>query len=473
MSNSVDFSNNDRSAPVASLALERIVRSPAALVENLPIGIYTCDRDGLIVQFNRRAAELWGRKPITGDPKDRYCGAFKLFAGDGGEIAADASPMALVLSTGQPVRDREMVVHKETGERITILANVDPLFDEQGNLVGGVNCFQDIGENVRMRREVREGRRVGRNVMEALPAALYTTDAEGRLLYYNKAAEELWGFAPKLGEQYWCGSWKIYLPDGTLLPHDQCPMAVALKEKRAMIGPEAVAERPDGTRVPFLPHPSPIFDSHGTMIGAVNMLIDLTAQKQADAQQRGLIDELNHRVKNTLATIQALAAQTMRGTASHGAQEFEARLLTLSRVHDQLSRNAWEWADFTTIAQQAFVLLRGSANSNVKLDGPIVRLSPNSALALAMVLHELAANAARHGALSTPAGSLKLSWRVEGRRLHIDWREQDGPAVSPPRKRGFGTRLLERSIVEELRGTARIDYPAAGVRCAMEIPLPE
>ncbi|MDG4869553.1 PAS domain-containing protein, partial [Guyparkeria sp. 1SP6A2] len=94
------------------------------------------------------------------------------------------------------------------------LANVDPLFDEQGQLVGGVNCFQDITELRRMQARVREGRQVGRRVMEAIPAAIYTTNAEGRLLYFNKAAEQIWGVAPKIGEQVWCGSWKIEWPDG-------------------------------------------------------------------------------------------------------------------------------------------------------------------------------------------------------------------------------------------------------------------
>ncbi|HXC54078.1 MAG TPA: HWE histidine kinase domain-containing protein [Rhizomicrobium sp.] len=445
-----------RDASIASLALERIVRSPAALVENLPIGIYTCDRDGLLVQFNRRAAQLWGRTPALGEA-----------------MAPDESAMAQVLRTGQPVRDREVLVAREAGESLTVLANVDPLFDEHGTLVGGIDCFQDITELTRMKLQVREGRRLGRRVMEALPAAIYTTDAQGKLLYFNKAAENLWGFAPPLGEQAWCGSWKILLPDGTPLPHDQCPMAVALREKRALVGPEAVAERPDGGRVPFMPYPTPIFDSQGELIGGVNMLIDLSAQKRADAQQRGLIDELNHRVKNTLATIQSLAAQTMRGSTEPGDRAFESRLLALSRVHDQLTRHAWEWADFAIIAQQSFVPLRGSANSAVKLHGPSVRLQPKAALALAMVLHELAANAGRHGALSTPAGSVSLDWRVDGKRLLVDWRERGGPAVAPPAKRGFGTRLLERSVAEELRGAAQLDYAAAGVHCTMEIPLPE
>jgi PAS domain S-box-containing protein len=467
MSGSADPSK-ERTLSVTSLALERMVRSPAALVENMPIGVYTCDREGRIVQYNRRAEELWGRPPDG----HLYCGAFRKRESDGRETPPEELPTAIVLATGKAVRDREMILEREDGTCIAILVNVDPIFDDGGALVGAVDCFQDIGELTRMRRQMREGRRVSRDVMEALPVALYTTDAEGKLLYFNKAAEELWGYRPQLGTQRWCGARSIHWPDGTPLPHDRSPMAVALYEKRAMVGPEAVAERPDGTRVPFMPYPTPIFDGDGTVIGGVNMLIDLSEQKRAMAQQRGLLDELNHRVKNTLATIQSLATQTMRGTAGPEAQAFEARLLTLSRVHDQLSRHSWEWADFGIIAAETFAPLRGSAGNRIRLDGPEVHLKPKSALAVAMVLHELAANAERHGALSTPAGSLALHWNVENGRLTIDWREEGGPAVCPPRKRGFGTKLLERSIVEELKGAAKTDYDAGGLHCTMEIPLP-
>ncbi|MBV9542053.1 MAG: PAS domain S-box protein [Alphaproteobacteria bacterium] len=454
---------------MASLALERIVRSPASLVENLPIGIYTCDRDGNLVQFNRRAAELWGHTPSLGA---RLNGGARMLSLDGHELDCDRLPMVEVLATAKPVRDRELILERPNGERLTVVANVDPLFDEQGHLVGGVNCFQDITETRRMQQQMREGRRVGRRVMESLPAAVYTTDAQGKLLYFNRAARELWGREPQLGEESWCGSWKIYTPDGAPLPHDQCPMAVAIREKRATIGPEAVAERPDGTRVPFMPHPTPIFDSNGELVGAVNMLIDLTEQKRANAAQQRMIAELNHRVKNTLATIQSLAAQTKRGSANGGDKEFESRLLALSKVHDQLTRHSWEWADFAIIANDTFACYRGSANSNVHLRGPSQKLDSRSALATAMVLHELASNSAKHGALSTPAGSVDLAWDVDGRTLMVHWQETGGPIVVTPRKRGFGLRLLERSIAHELGGRPKIEFAPSGVRCTMEIPLP-
>jgi PAS domain S-box-containing protein len=121
-----------------------------------------------------------------------------------------------------------------------------------------------------------------RKVLDELPAAIYTTDAQGRINYYNEAAVRLWGHNPPLGTSEWCGSWKLYWPDGTILPHGDCPMAIAIKEKRVVRGMEAVAERPDGTRIPFIPYPTPLFDDTGTLIGAVNMLVDISDLKKAD-----------------------------------------------------------------------------------------------------------------------------------------------------------------------------------------------
>ncbi|MBB3452645.1 PAS domain S-box-containing protein [Rhizobium sp. BK313] len=125
------------------------------------------------------------------------------------------------------------------------------------------------------------------DVLEALPEAVYTTDAIGRITFYNKAAAAMWGVSPELGKSEFCGSWKLYWPDGTPLPHAECPMATALKEQRPIRGREAIAERPDGTRIPFLAFPTPIFDAAGNLIGAVNMLVDLTDRTIAEeAAQR-------------------------------------------------------------------------------------------------------------------------------------------------------------------------------------------
>jgi two-component sensor histidine kinase len=258
------------------------------------------------------------------------------------------------------------------------------------------------------------------------------------------------------------------------MPHGECPMAMALKEKQARRGPEAVAERPDGTRVPFMPHPTPIFGTDGKLIGAVNVLFDLTDVKRAEAKQKALIDELNHRVKNTLATVQSLAAQSFRDIApGNGAKAaFEARLLALSKTHDRLTRECWEWADLKAVVCDTLAPYR---SEQIQLDGGPVRLSSKPALTLSMVLHELATNAAKYGALSVPGGQLSVSWRAfqkpDGQTLKLEWHETGGPAVSPPTRKGFGSKLIERSIKQDLGGTVEIVFDPAGLRYSCEMPL--
>jgi PAS domain S-box-containing protein len=136
-----------------------------------------------------------------------------------------------------------------------------------------------------------------RRLLEVLPAAVYTTDAAGRITFYNQAAVDLAGRRPELGTDQWCVTWRLYWPDGTPMRHDECPMAVTLREGRAVRGAEAIAERPDGTRVPFIPYPTPLFDASGTLIGAVNMLVDISERKKAEAVLEQLNDTLEQRIE--------------------------------------------------------------------------------------------------------------------------------------------------------------------------------
>jgi PAS domain-containing protein len=156
---------------------------------------------------------------------------------------------------------------------------------------------------------------LARDVLEALSATVYLTDAAGRLTFYNRAAAVLWGRCPKPGGAQWCGSWRLYWPDGTPLPHDQCPMAVAVKQNRQVRGAEALAERPDGARVPFAPHPTPLRDPDGELTGAVNLLVDTTEHRSGEAARRGRRyarlwrKEAEHHANNLLMAILPIAAR--------------------------------------------------------------------------------------------------------------------------------------------------------------------
>jgi two-component sensor histidine kinase len=204
---------------------------------------------------------------------------------------------------------------------------------------------------------------------------------------------------------------------------------------------------------------------------------DITERKRAERRQKLLIDELNHRVKNTLATVQSLAAQSARGGPSPAdfRERFEGRLIALSKAHDQLTMHHWENAELRQMLSGSLAPYASAAPNRIVLRGEDLVLRPRAVLTLAMAFHELTTNAAKYGALSVPGGQVEIAWAPyeEGRRMYlrITWSEKGGPPVVVPQRRGFGSRLIESGVAAELGGTARLDYGTAGVRCDMVIPL--
>jgi PAS domain S-box-containing protein len=432
-------------------------------------------------------------------------------------------------------------------------------------------------------------------ILEALPVAVYMTDAEGRITFYNQAAVELWGRRPKLGIECWCGSWRLYWPDGRPMAHDECPMSLAIKEGRAIRDAEAILERPDGTRIPFRPYPTPLKDDSGRVIGAINLLIDatnlkdaeiqsarlaaivvssddaiigktldgrvtswnagatrifgyqpdemigqsitriiprellqeeneilaklkraeriehfetirvakdgrrldislsvsplldktgrivgaskiardITDKKRAEAIQRVLIAELNHRVKNTLAMTQAIASQSLRHARSAGdfVESFTGRVQALAKAHSLLTEGKLHGAELTELVREQVLL--GIPDERISCSGPTLILSSQPAVHLALVLHELATNARKYGALSVPGGRLSVKWEVHsdgGRNLLLEWKESGGPNVSAPVTSGFGTTLIERTL-QTHGGEASLRYGVNGVTCKLRLPI--
>jgi PAS domain S-box-containing protein len=189
---------------------------------------------------------------------------------------------------------------------------------------------------------------------------------------------------------------------------------------------------------------------------------EIRQRARAEKHQRLLINELNHRVKNTLATVQAIAAQTFRGTDLPGGlgEVFQARLMALSNVHDVLTRESWEGADLGGIVAGTIAPYEASGEARFHVEGPAVRLEPQAAL--------------KYGALSNATGRVLIEWRVadgDPPILHLVWQEEGGPPVSPPSRRGFGSRLIERSLSGDVKGEVRVDYAPTGVVCTVEAPL--
>ena len=200
--------------------------------------------------------------------------------------------------------------------------------------------------------------------------------------------------------------------------------------------------------------------------------LDITERKRAEERQKLLVNELNHRVKNSLATVQSIAAQTLRSVAAPEffRDAFETRLVALSHTHDLLTRESWAGASLREVFDVELHALAGE--DRVSFTYPCdVRLNPKAAVALGMGIHELTTNASKYGALSIPNGHVAVDWAIEDGVLRLTWTESGGPPVTPPARRGFGVRLLERGLAAELSGAVELTYDTVGLVCQMALPL--
>ena len=440
-------------------------------------------------------------------------------------------------------------------------------------------------------------------LLQALPVAVYTTDAAGRITFYNEAAGALWGCRPELGKSEWCGSWRLYWPDGRPMPHSESPMAIALKEKRAMRGVEAVAERPDGTRVPFLAYPTPLLDETGSLTGAINSLVDITDRKKSDdaalwraaivessddaiiskdlngiittwnrgaerlfgyaaeetigkpvmilipsdrhdeepailerirrgerieqyetirqrkdgslvdisltvspvqnangriigaskiardiserkaaqEQQRLILREMNHRIKNLMTMASTMVTLSARyvATPSDLAKAVTERLVALARAQDLTLPDITDAKEHfdraTTLPDLTRTILAPYLTQDhaaVIVKGADVPVRGKAAMDIALLLHELATNAAKYGALTSESGHVEVGWRVLENELKLTWRECGGPPVKGrPDSEGFGSFLARLTVTGRLGGKIVHDWNRNGLTVNVSAPL--
>ncbi len=345
-----------------------------------------------------------------------------------------------------------------------------PITDSGGQVTGIFAEGHDVTDQMQAERALRESEARHRAIVAATPECVKLVSTQGRLLEMNAAGLSMIE-APDVASVRGANILDVIAPEFRTEwreNHHRVCRGESLSWEFDIVGLQ-------GTRRRMETHAVPLTMPDGT-VAQLAVTRDVTQRKRSEEHQQLLINELNHRVKNTLATVQSIAAQTLRSAGSlDGAKgALESRLLALSRTHDVLTRENWEGAGLREIATQAIEPYAGVGEGRLHLQGPDVRLPPRMALALAMALQELATNAVKYGALSRPTGKLRIAWAIEHGDppcLHLEWRESGGPPVRPPARRGFGTRLIERSLAQDLNGSVRIDFEPAGVVCRVEAPM--
>ena len=314
-------------------------------------------------------------------------------------------------------------------------------------------------------------------VLETVPAAVwFTYDPQARQVIRNRFAAELMGLPADPRQSGAPGAVldTIARKDGQVVGREDRPLTRAMRGEKTD-NQEFAYTVLDGSERILLTSARPIHDAAGRIVGAVQISLDITERKRGEEQRTLLVNELNHRVKNTLAVVQSIAHQTLRSakTLPEAGHALSGRLVSLGKAHDILTEEQWRGADLRDLLAAALATHAGL--DRFRLAGGSVWLRPTLALSLALAVHELATNAIKYGALSAAGGQVSISWTVdgqaEGRRLRIEWRETGGPPVKPAGRKGFGTRMLERILDSEPGGSVRIGFDPAGLACVFEADL--
>ena len=339
-----------------------------------------------------------------------------------------------------------------------------------------VQLQEEITERKKVETALRVSEERFRVLFELGPVAVYSCDASGVILEFNKRAAELWGRAPTVGDtdKRFCGSFKLFWPDGSFMPHKLSPIAEVISGKIPMArDAEVLIERPDGSRVVVAANIRPLTNERGEITGAINCFYDITERKQAEERQQFLMNELAHRGKNLLAVIQSIVSRSLSGTrpVAESRDMLMRRIQALSQCQSALMSEGFESASMTEIIDLEFEAF----SEQVEAVGPNVMLNPRVAQTFALVVHELATNATKYGALSRPEGRVAIHWSIEGAgsvaRLKFQWYERGGPPVVVPANQGFGRAVLEKAAAQDFSAIPKIRFAPEGVSYEIDAPL--
>jgi PAS domain S-box-containing protein len=435
-----------------------------SLLEALPVAVYTTDAEGRITFYNRAAAQLWGCEPAPGS---YWCGSWRIYHLDGRPLPHDECPMAQALKQQRPIRGVEAILERPNGERVAFAPYPTPLFDQAGRLIGALNLLIDVTER---RRHEEAAIRLA-TIVSSSDDAIISKTLEGQITTWNAGAERIFGYTAE--EMIGAHITRI-IPPG--LHDEEADILARLQRGERIDHYETVRMAKDGRRLDISITVSPMRDSTGRIIGASKVARDITDRKRAEDVQRLLIDELNHRIKNTLATVQAIATQTLRRAPDPDSfvSSFTGRIQSMARAHSLLTGASFQSADIHQLVRDQ-LLLGGDPDQRIAWSGPSLLLEAQAALHLALVLHELGTNARKYGALSTATGRVDVCWEMHtngGRRLALDWRESGGPKVTAPSSRGFGSILIEQSL-QAHGGRVMVTYAETGLTCSINLPLPD
>jgi len=355
------------------------------------------------------------------------------------------------------------------------LIRADTRFSASGQFEGWVGSSVDIHDIKMTEAALRTNQQQLRLALEAAKMGDWSWDANSKDINLSDRAAEILGLPPgssitrdELHEQ--------------IHPADRARVLSTIQkafENRSQYLVEYRIIRPrDGSPAWITAQGQPIYNPDASLKGTTGVFQDVTERKHAEERQQLLIRELHHRVKNTLATVQAIVGSTARTATSIDEfyQGFVGRIVSLARTHNLLTEDLWQKADLQELVETELGPYEDEARNRILVEGPPIELPSEAAVPIGMAIHELTTNAAKHGALSTFGGQVEVRWRIEpaaeGPRLHFTWSENGGPRVTAPARQGFGSRLLQRVLTTQLQAQVSMDFREEGLHFLMIMPIP-
>jgi PAS domain S-box-containing protein len=427
-----------------------------------PAPVWMTNSDGAMVFANRAFEES------AGAPAEQLMGNGWVSFMHPDDIPAVRDKRAAAWASGHVAYTYEARFRNAAGEWRWWDVSSRPRFDAAGNFDGYVGMAIDTTDARIAQQALANSERLYRVVVESQSALVVRFRNDGEIVFANsgfargrgKTAEEL------IGTSIW-----------DPIPVSDRPERRALLDELTLASPEYRVEMRfhtgEGERWMLWTTRALAFDDQGGWLEAQSTGVDIHDRKQAEEHTKLLLNELNHRVKNTLAVVQGIARQTFKNTDPESRRAFEGRLAALSKAHSLLTERRWTPAPLRAIIDDVSHVC-GAARERIRADGPDVMLSPRQALSIAMALHELCTNAMKYGALSIERGVVDLAWRVEcgaEPSLALTWRESGGPSVRPPPERGYGSMMIERALAYDLQGSAALDFAPTGLVCTIRAPL--